>query len=247
MGDIPARPLVARCCGRIGRMLIIQAVWLTMVGLGACSYQAGSSRFEEVFGFADQFALASATSAIVTLAAGGTWRRAREVALSILAMIVLVTILAYSFFWLTPVQAKTWLGLSPPDLWYIQHQLKLVPQMLSGMAAAITVMVGLGIGIVAGLLMRLARRRPRLAVVLAMGILAGFGSSASYQASAMTSIVLESRGEGGQWLAASISETELANAIGAVTGAMAGAMIACVTMRLSIARSRSIPRQESPV
>jgi hypothetical protein len=238
VGDIPARPILARCFGQIGRMLIIQLVWVTMVGLGAASYQAGASRIEA---FAAHFALASAVSAIVTLAVGGAWRRGVEISISTVALIVTTSILAYSFFWLTPVQAKSWLGLGLHDLWRVRHNLKDLVKMLSGLMAAISFLVGVGFGIVAGGLMRLAGRKPRLAGTLAMGILVAFGSSASYQSSALTSIVLESRGEGGQWLAASISETELASTIGAVTGAVAGAMIGCITMRLSSARARSIP------
>ena len=245
MGDIPARPILARCGGQIWRMLIIQLVWLTMICLGAGSYQAGTSRGDEVFAFAGHFAVASAASAIVTLAVGGSWRLALEVALSVVALIVPTAILAYSFFWLSPVQARTWLGWALHDLLFIRHRLKDVARMLSGLLTAIALLVGVGIGVVAGSLTRLAGRKPRLAGTLALGILVAFGTSASYQSSALTSIVLESRGDGGNWLGASISQTELASAIGAVIGALAGAMIGCITMRLSSARARSIPSKTS--
>jgi len=227
-------------------MLAIQAIWITSVGIGAGGFLAGSTRIEEVFAFAVQFALALAISAVVALVVGGRKQRALEVLVSIAILIAGVAIVAYTSFWLAPSLVRHWFRFSGNDILFLRIRLWMTLKMIASPVAAIGVGLGVGIGIVAGLVMRLARRRPRVAGALAVGLLIAYGASANYLSISLTDFVLELRTKGGNWRVSSISATELASAIGAATGSVVGAILACGTLQERSRRNRMAPEARLP-
>jgi hypothetical protein len=102
--------------------------------------------------------------------------------------------------------------------------------------------LGLAAGVMAGLLLRLARRRPWLSLGVAMGLLLAVGSLGEAAAWRITDLVVQRRLQGGMWTVAAIRQDEITGALGAASGAIVGAIAAGVTSRAS----RGPVAQEAP-
>ena len=64
-----------------------------------------------------------------------------------------------------------------------------------------------------------------------MGLLVALAASATPLARLVTDVVLESRKQGGMGAASSLNPTEVSGTLGAVTGAVVGAIAACGVLR----------------
>jgi hypothetical protein len=228
--DTRSRPIPRTWPG--WRVLAILGIWLSALGIASGSFVAGSVRVEEDLAFAGQFALTSLVSSVMVLAVGGEKRRSIEVLLSILALVAVFMASAYVLFWLIPFRSRIWLGIGLQQLWEIRQYLSNTFLMIAKPSSLIGLGLGIGVGGLAGSLICLSRRKPRIAILLMVGLLIAAGCSAPGLASTLAALVLESRGEGGKWLAASIADTELASTIGASTGSIVGAILAFGALKM---------------
>ncbi len=218
--------LGAKPARRAWRMLAALAAWGMTLAVAVAGFSAGSTRVGESLAFADQFALGSAVAVVVTLGIGGGWRRGVEAGavglVAILAAAGLVLVLV-----LILVATRTWLG--------AVHQLYQNAWILATFVARPALMIGAILGgasgAAAGGLIVLGRRRPGLARALALGLLLALGATVEPVSRFVTDRVVEARLNGGYTKAASVSNEEIASAIGATSGAIVGALGACVGLR----------------
>jgi len=172
-------------------------------------------------------AIAGAVATALALAAGGKRKWALDVVLAAVAAAALLIAAAYTCLWLCP-----WLARSRMGHW----ELLRLRQTLLLWAAAIVrhelplgAGVGLLLGAVAGRLTVLARRQPRIAIVLLLGLIVA-GASEPVQRLAFGLVLIW-----GQIVRSCIESPGLTDsfvpASGATCGAIAGAIIAAIAMR----------------
>ncbi len=224
-----------------GRGVAFVGSWLTAVAIASAGYgaEAGPNPFE-VVPFAGPFAVAVAVAAGVSWTVGGDRRRAAAFAMSLGVFLIGILALIYLVFWGFGEEVRVRLGTPRPA--YEGHRRELVSWSArlarDSMAGAIT---GTASGAIAGGLLALARRRPRLAGAVSVGLLLASGVSAPSLIAEATRLLLDWRSEGGLWRAASISKDELATLLGAFSGSVVGAILAGLIQRIAPGRSREAP------
>jgi hypothetical protein len=248
MGELPRTPATQpyRLLRGLGRALVIASAWATALALGVAGFAAGSRPGSyEAVGFGIAFGVASLVAAVAALAVGGRPRLAIEAAAAVVGSLLLASWAAAMMLWLLPTTTQSLARLGSQDLLRLRWLLVAIAgDVLTRSRSLVMPAVGAVAGTAAGLLMRLSRRRPTLAAGLAVGLLVGLGASASLAGRVVADLVLESRLQGGVWAVSSFSADELANALGAVSGSVVGAIGACAMLRRPRGRPESVSAEE---
>jgi hypothetical protein len=212
--------------------LFIVAGWLTAVGIGAGCFALSGTRasIDELIAFACSFAVAVPIASAMPLILGGKSSQAVEALLAIAIVIVASGGITYVFLWAAPSLVRSHMGYW--EFLRLQHLVLFAASMSVTLCARLGAIIGGGIGTIAGLLVLLARRTPKLAAGLVAGLLLACASGPvqSFAFGLATDLVLEWRLEGGKWAVSSISQNEIASALGAAIGAVLGAVIAAAVI-----------------
>jgi hypothetical protein len=218
----------------LARPLAFVALWLTAVGFFGIAYFLSGRRPPrdfEIMAFTIAFAIAAALSAGIVLFLGDKKRWALEAALFLFILIAIPAGVAYMLLWLAPSRGQSLLGMSYPDFLQFRQQVLVATWELARLTAPTGTILGIGIGTIAGLLFLVARRWPRLIGWLVVGLMLGCVSSSVHVIAfgRVTELVLKARLEGvhGVMYAWAFG-SELHSAIGAITGAVVGAVGACL-------------------
>jgi hypothetical protein len=207
---------------------------LTAVGIGTGCFASSGTRAatDELIAFACSFAVAVPIASAMPLILGGKTSRAVEAMLAIAFAIVASGGMTYVFLWAAPSLVRSQMG--SWEFLRLQNLILFAASMGASLCAPLGAIVGGAIGTIAGLLVLLARRTPKLAAGLVAGLLLACASGPvqSYAFGLATDLVLESRLEGGRWAVSSISPNEIASALGATIGAVLGAVLAAAVMHL---------------
>jgi hypothetical protein len=220
---MPAKPLI--------RAILIVSIWITVTGIGAGSTLAGSSQIEEVIAFAIQFALASSIAGATTLIVSGKKRLGWEVLSSTAAFSFLLGILSYAVFWPGAIPLRAIFRLGYYNVFYMRHLLWETLLMIVRFPSILGIGGGISVGLVAGIIMRL--KRPALAGALGLALLLAFGASFDFLSATISNLVIQYRLYGGYWKVSSVNADEMASAIGAATGSVIGATVACMALRMA--------------
>jgi hypothetical protein len=223
------RPLV--------RPTAIVALWLITIGFFATAYQLAAGRrprLDDEITFTAAFAVASAVSAAIALAVGGRRRWAFEAAIPMAILLAMPVAVAGALSWLAPAMGWTMMSVSG------------FPRYRGVITAAVWetakltfpsgVILGVLAGAVAGVLLVLARRWPRLVGLLMVGLLLACVSK-SFHIDAFgraTDLLVKARLSGVNRLVYSWNVGfEFSSALGATAGAVVGAIAASGAVRLS--------------
>ena len=217
----------------------VAASWLALVALttGCFFWPRGAEAqptLDDVIGFGCSLAIAGAAAAITAFAIGGRRRWAIQLALSVLLVVTVVALLLLYSLWLDPTFARQQM-----DLWSFQRLEHAVPgwaEQLAGYHGPLGAAVGIGVGAVAGLLIRFGRQRPRLATGMALAILFFFASDLGrhFAVGLVTWLGWRLRY---QFVPGSISDDQI-SITGMIFGAIAGAVVAGLAVYTT--RSRSV-------
>ncbi len=155
----------------LARPLAMAAIWLTATGFFGMAYFLSGRRVrvEEAIIFTVAFANAAAVSAVIALAVGAKRRWALEAALPMAILMATPVGVAGVLIWLAPTMSG-----SLKRLDYFPHYGGHIPTAVLGIARQTIptgVILGAGIGAFVGLLILLARHRPRLVGWFVVGLL----------------------------------------------------------------------------
>jgi hypothetical protein len=231
------------------RLLFIVAGWLTAVGIGTGCFASSGARSttDELIAFACSFAVAALIASAVPLILGGRKSWAVEAILAIAFAIVASGGVAYLFLWVAPSLVRSQMG-----YWAfrrLQHHILFWASTSASLCAPLGTIIGGAIGAIVGLLVVLMRRAPKLATGLTAGLLLACASGPvhSFAFSRAINLVLEWRLEGGKWAVSSISQKEVASALGSTIGAVVGVVIAVAAMQIRRESNLSVGRGHSQV
>jgi hypothetical protein len=219
------------------------AMWITATGFFGVAYFLSGRRVrvEEAIVFTVAFAGSAAVSAVIALAIGAKRRWALEAALPMIVLMAAPVGIAGALTWLAPT-----IGTLTRVDYFLQYGGH-IPTAVLGIARQTIptgVILGAGIGAIAGFSILLARHRPRLIAWCVVGLLLTcvIGSVHVAAFDRVVDLVMKTRLEGVNSLLVSWSiRSELASAIGATAGAFVGAVGAYGAVRLN-ERSRASPR-----
>jgi hypothetical protein len=174
MSSSPRLPIPAVSIRSLARLLAILVIWSLVVGLGTGLFFAprGSETqptSNDLIGFGCALAIAGAVAAAVAVGLAGKKRWAVEIALVVVLMAAAGAALAYFAFWVAPMTVR-----SRMDAWSFLRLRQDVPRWGEAVVlfhAPMAAGVGSVVGASAGLLILLARRRPRRATGIALGLL----------------------------------------------------------------------------
>jgi hypothetical protein len=232
-----------RAIRSLARPLAMVAIWMTATAFFGLAYFSSGRRVrvEEAIVFTVAFAGAAAVSAVIALAIGAKRRWALEAALPMVILMAAPVGIAGALTWLAPTIGN----LNAVD--YFPQYGGRIPTAVLGVARQTIptgVILGAGIGAIAGLSILLARHRPRLVAWFVVGLLLAcvIGSVHVAAFDRVVDLVVKTRLEGVNSLMVSWTiRSELASAIGATAGAFVGAVVAYGAVRLSD-RSRASAR-----
>lgn len=223
----------------------IVSSWLIAVGFFGIAYLMGGKRRPstfEILDFTGAFAVASALAAVIALVVVGRRRWAVEVALPILILITAPIVASYVLLWLVPTLSQNLLQMTPGDfLSYRQAHLSDALR-IAELTVPTGAILGIVVGAIAGVLLILAGRWPRLIGWLLVGLLLGcvVGSVHIDAFGRVTDIVVKVRLHGANRLEYSWFMThERLAAMGSIAGALVGATIACGVVRSCMANRAS--------
>jgi hypothetical protein len=159
--------------------VVVAASWLAMVALTTGSFflprgAEAQPTLNDVIGFGCSLAIAGAAGAIAAFAIGGQRNWAVQIAPSVLLVVAVAALLFLYAQWLDPSFARQKMDLSPFQ--WLEHVAPRWAEQLAGYRGPLGAAVGIGLGAVAGLLIRFGRQRPRLATGTALAILFLFAS-----------------------------------------------------------------------
>lgn len=227
------RPAPSPLAGSLWRCLAIATFWVAVVGsLTWIFFGAGDGAGREPFdalGFGGPLGIAGATSAALAFAIGGRRRWAVEVLVTVSALIAVAALVAYVVLWAYPGPVRARLGLWP--FRSLQTLTSSFGYNLPRFFAPLAIPVGVVAGGVAGLLALLARRRPGAAMAAMVGLL--LACSVGPVQESCTGLVVW-WGWKIRWRITSMGLTsEQISASGALTGALAGVLLAGMALRLA--------------
>jgi hypothetical protein len=232
-----------------GRALFVVAGWLTAVGIGTGCFACSETRLatDELIAFACSFAIAAAIACVMPLILGGRKSWAIQATLAIAFAIVASGGVAYLLLWAAPSLVRSQVGYW--EFLSLQHLVLFSVSMNARLCAPLAAIVGGAIGTIAGVLVVVARRAPKLAAGLTAGLLLACASGPvqSFAFSLATDFVLEWRLEGGKWAVSSISQNEIASALGATIGAVFGAVTAAAMIHVRRRSNLTVKRCPSPI
>jgi hypothetical protein len=237
---------VLRLFRLVGGSAAVALVWLLVVGIGtACFFPPGTSfpprtsddwfSFNNALVFGSSTAIAGAVATALAFAIGGKTKWTLEVVFAVTLTVALLTAVAYTCLWLAP-----WLARSRMNHWEfvrLRHTLLRWSAAIVRYEMPLGAVVGLLLGALAGLVAVLARRQPRIAMGLMLGLLFA-GVSEPVQRLAFGLVLFW-----GQVVRMCIWSPGITDpfppASGATFGAIAGAIMAVVAMRLERTRPSS--------
>lgn len=229
---------LVRCLRFLARSLAIVSIWLIAIGFFAIAYIMGGRRWPssfEILDFTSSFAVASAMAAVVAFMLAGRRSLAAEVTLAILILIVPPIGASYLIFWLVPTLGQELLQMRTiAFLSFRQAHLSAALE-IARLTIPTATILGILMGAVAGIVLLLASRWPRLVGWLVAGLLLGcvVGSVHIDAFGRMTDFVVKTRLHGANRLEyAWFMTCELLSAMGATAGAVVGAVIACGAVRI---------------
>ena len=227
----------------LARPLAMVAMWMTATGFFGVAYFLSGRRVrvEEAIVFTVAFAGSAAVSAVIALAIGTKRRWALEAALPMIVLMAAPVGMAGALTWLAPTIGNLkWVDYFPQ----FGGRIPTAALGVARMTIPTGVILGAGIGVIAGLSILLARHRPRLVAWFVVGLLLScvIGSVHVAAFDRVVDLVVKTRLEGVNSLMVSWTiRSELASAIGATAGAFVGAVVAYGAVRL-YERSRASPR-----
>ncbi len=236
-----------RCIRWLARPLAIVSIWLVAVGFFWTAYTVAGKREPrsfEVLVFTAAFATAGVLSAAVALLLGGKKRWAAETALSVLIVTVIPIGGSGALFWMVPKAGEYLLGMSAREFPAFRGEFLGSALKIAGLAGPTGAVLGTMIGVIAGLLLALAGRRPRLVGWLVAWLLLAcvMGSIHVVAFDRLTVFVTSLRLNGLNQLEYSwYLAGELASAMGATAGAVVGAVISCGAVRMDVRSRRTLP------
>ncbi len=231
-----------------GRSLAAVAAWATCLAVGVGGFLAGASpRPDEVIAFGAHLGLASLVAAVVALAVGGRARRAPEASMVFGGVGLIAAGGLFLLLWVVQPQVRAWTGLGQNHHLTIQRALWVGFLFATTSETAILATLATAAGVVAGLLIRLGRGRPRLAGGLAASLLIGIGASAGSAAGRIADHVLYVRSGYGRWPTSSIQDVELASALGGVAGSIVGVVLACAAIRSGPGQASAGPSSRATI
>jgi hypothetical protein len=162
----------------------IAVSWLASVALATGVFFAprgaeAQPTLDDVVGFGCSMAIAGAAAAIAAFGIGGRRRWAIQLALSVLLVGATAALLLFYCLWLDPTFARQRM-----DFWSferLRHSAPRWAEQLAGYHGPLGAAVGIALGTTAGLLIRFGRRRPRVAISVALAILFAFASGPGRQ------------------------------------------------------------------
>jgi hypothetical protein len=192
-------------------------------------------------------AVGGTVAVIVCLGIGGKRRWACEVVCAVAVLVVVLTAVVYTCLWLYPWLVRSQMG--GGDFVNLQYTMSYLSQDTVRHTVPLGSAVGALLGTIAGLLVVIARRWPRVAIGLIAALLLA-GAMGPVQRSAFDLVVL--CGYIVRWFIDSPGMTDhFVPALGATAGAIAGTIIAAVALwlgrkRPSLEGSPSEPQDSAP-
>ncbi len=159
---------------RVARPLAIVLLWCVVLAMGMRYFFSPFGAVEEptfgdLVGFGFGYTITGLVAASVALAVAGKRRWALEITLAAGVMMAIVAVLAYVALWGAP-----WTLRSRMDAWSflrLQQEVRLSGAAIENFYGPVGVGVGAVVGAISGGLILIARRRPRLARLTALGLL----------------------------------------------------------------------------
>ncbi len=223
------------------RPVVVALSWLAAVALATTCFFAprgaeAQPTMNDVVGFGGSMAIAAAAAAIAAFGIGGRKRWAIELGLSFVLLGVIAAGLLLYFLWFDPTLIRQQM-----DFWSFEQLQHLTPrwaEQMVGYHGPLGATVGITLGAVAGLLIRLGRQRPRLATGLALAILFAFASDPGrrFSLDLVTWIGWRFRYVFVPW---SISDDQI-SITGMIFGAIGGAAVAGLAMYTTRPRSGEV-------
>ena len=164
---------------RAVRLLAIIVLWCAVVALAMRYFFSPMGAvedpgFHELIGFACAFTITGAVAASIALLLAGKWRWAVQVAIAFVLTAGAVAGVAYVLLWGGP-----WTLRNRMDAWSflrLQMDVEHAGKAMAGFYGPMAVGVGAVVGAITGGLIALARRRPRLARWICLGVLVACAS-----------------------------------------------------------------------
>jgi hypothetical protein len=159
---------------RVGRPLLIVAVWCGLLALGMSYFfspmgAVAEPTFGDLASFAFAFTITGLVAASVALVLAGKKWWALEIALAAALAMAALAAVAYVALWVTP-----WTVRSRMDTWSflrLQYDVRHSGEAILKFHGPVGVVVGALVGAMAGGLIVIAGRRPRLARWISVGLL----------------------------------------------------------------------------
>jgi hypothetical protein len=219
--------LVAACLCPVA----IAASWLALVALATGAFFAprgaeAQPTLDDVVGFGVSMAIAGTAAAIAAFGIGGRRRWAIQVALTVLLVGAIVALLLLYFLWLDPTFARQRMDFGSFDR--LRSSASHWAEQLPGYHGPLGAAVGVALGTIAGLLIRLGRKRPRLATGAALAILFALASGPGRQ-TVIDLMTWSGRVLRSLFVPWSISDDQI-SITAIIFGAVAGSVIAALAM-----------------
>jgi hypothetical protein len=222
----------------VARHVAIALVWLVVVAIAtACFFPPWSSfppwvsddwnSFNNALVFGSSAAITGAVATALSLAIGGKKQWALEFVFAVTFAVALLVAGAYAFLWVDPSLVRSRMG--HWEFLRLRDTLTRWFQFVVRYDIPFGSVVGLVPGAIAGLLVVLAGRRPRIAIGLIIGLLL---AAAAEPVQRLIFELVQFWGTGVRWAIWSPGITDpYVPAVGATLGAIAGSIIAAVAMR----------------
>jgi hypothetical protein len=230
----------------LGRSAAVATVWLVAVAIGAvCFFPPGASfppgapddwaAFDRALVFGSSTAIASAVTVAVAFVVVGKMKWARSVISAVTVAIALLTAAAYTCLWLAPWLLRSSMGYG--ELVRLRNTMPRWSAAMVRYQIPLGALVGLLLGSFSGVLAILARRRPRLAMGLFLGLISA-GSSEPVQEFTFDLVLSWGQVVRSRIWSPGMTDT-FVPALGVTLGAIAGAIVAAVAMRWERSRPSS--------